>query len=82
MKTVVHQSYRTEDVPGWIRRCLRGGRDLSQAKGYDYRFAGDEFFDLLPADDRNIGMLSPMVLRDNEYDGGPALDLLMSEFPP
>ncbi|MBL6933016.1 MAG: hypothetical protein ISR45_08715 [Rhodospirillales bacterium] len=55
---------------------------MSQAKGYDYRFAGDEFFDLLPADDRNIGMLSPMVLRDNEYDGGPALDLLMSEFPP
>lgn len=52
MKTVVHQSFRTVDQPDWIGRCLGGVRDWAAARGYEYRFTGDELFDLLPDDFR------------------------------
>lgn len=52
MKTVVFQSYRTEDVPPWITTCINGVRHWSAAKKFDYRFVDDQFFDLLPADYR------------------------------
>lgn len=52
MKTVVHQSYRTENVPGWIGKCLESAQNWAAAKGFDYHFMGDEFFDLLPAEFR------------------------------
>lgn len=52
MKTVVYQSYRTESVPEWINRCQESVRDWASDKGFDYRFWGDEAFDLLPDDFR------------------------------
>jgi len=52
MKTVVFQSYRTDDVPPWIATCMDGVRHWSAAKSFDYRFIDDQFFDLLPADYR------------------------------
>ena len=45
MKTVVFQSYKTEDVPPWIATCMDGVRQWSAAKGFDYRFMDDQFFD-------------------------------------
>jgi len=48
MRTVVYQSFRTENVPAWISRCLESVRLWAGAKGYDYRFIGDEIFDLAP----------------------------------
>jgi hypothetical protein len=64
MKTVVYQSYRTEDVPDWIARCLAGVRQWTESKGYDYRFVGDEFFDLLPDDYRRRAAARLPVLSD------------------
>jgi hypothetical protein len=46
MKTVVAQSYRTNDVPEWIARCLESVRDWTARKGYDYQFADDSSFAL------------------------------------
>lgn len=48
MKTLVFQSYRT-DVPAWIERCMDSARSWSKLRGYEYRFIGDEIFDVLPA---------------------------------
>jgi hypothetical protein len=48
MTTVVCQSYRVEDVPGSIRRCLETVSDWVARRGFDYRFEGDEFFDRVP----------------------------------
>lgn len=45
MKTIVYQSYRTHEVPAWITRCLESVRDWAEAKGFDYRFFGDEFLE-------------------------------------
>ena len=52
MKTVVFQSYRTEDVPNWIATCMDRVRRWCVTKSFDYRFMDDQFFDLLPADYR------------------------------
>ena len=48
METLVYQSYRANDVPGWMARCMASVRDWAGAQGFDYRFIGDEIFDLAP----------------------------------
>ncbi len=45
-KTLIVQSYRREDVPGWIARCLDSVRGWAELKRYDYRLTGDEAFEL------------------------------------
>jgi hypothetical protein len=49
MKTVVYQSFRTRDVPGFISRCLVEAKAWAALHGFDYRFYDDAFFDLIPA---------------------------------
>ena len=48
MKTIVFQSYRTEDVPGWIYRCLDTVRSWAVGRGFDYEFVDDRLFDYVP----------------------------------
>ena len=48
MKTVVFQSYRTEEVPDWIGQCLARVRLWAEARGWAYRFYGDEALDRVP----------------------------------
>ncbi|HEX4052931.1 MAG TPA: hypothetical protein VHX86_01570 [Tepidisphaeraceae bacterium] len=48
MHTVVFQSFRTHDVPAWIDRCMKTVRDWAAARGFDYRFIDDRFFDCVP----------------------------------
>ena len=48
MQALVIQSYRTEDVPEWIDRCLASVRNWSATAGWQYRFIGDEILDLVP----------------------------------
>lgn len=48
MTTVVCQSYRVQDMPGFIRRCLDTVSDWAARRGFDYRFEGDEFLDRAP----------------------------------
>lgn len=49
MRTVVYQSFRTENVPPWIEQCMRTVRDWAALQGFEYRFWDDRFFDLVPA---------------------------------
>lgn len=49
MKTIVLQSYRTHDIPGWIATCLRSVADWARQSGFDHALIGDEFFDYAPA---------------------------------
>ena len=49
MKTIVYQSFRTENVPAWIDACMATVRIWAQQQGFDYRFFDDRFFDLVPS---------------------------------
>lgn len=46
--TVVLQSFRTTDVPPWLTASLRSVQAWSAARGFDYRFLDDAFFDFAP----------------------------------
>jgi hypothetical protein len=49
LKTVVYQSYRRTEVPGWIARCMRTVECWAALKGYDYVFIDDRLFDYVPS---------------------------------
>jgi len=78
MKTVVYQSYRTDEVPAWIQRCLDSVQGWAGDREYDYQFSGDEFFDLLPDDYRAkaagrspiLSDLARLILARNLLDEG------------
>lgn len=63
MKTVVYQSYRTENVPGWIAACMESVQAWAAASGFDYRFMDDSFLDLAPAwfRERCAGEICPVT---------------------
>jgi hypothetical protein len=46
-RPLVLQSHRA-DAPRWIRRCLESVRDWAEARGYAYRFEGDEALARVP----------------------------------
>jgi len=48
MKTVVYQSYRTQNVPAWINTCLTSVQDWANGHQFDYRFYDDEIFERVP----------------------------------
>ena len=45
MKTLVYQSFRTSDVPGWVTRCMKSVRGWAADRGFDYQFFDDRFFE-------------------------------------
>ena len=46
--TLVYQSYRTTNVPGWIQLCLKSVKEWTQNQGFEYRFIDDEMFGYAP----------------------------------
>ena len=48
--TVVYQSFRTQNVPQWINRCMQTARDWAALCGFDYHFVDDRLFDYVPAE--------------------------------
>jgi len=64
MDTVIVQSYRREDVPGWIGRSMASVESWARARGFDYRFVGDEIFDLVPSWYRERAGHSVLLLTD------------------
>jgi len=50
VKTLVVQSFRRDDVPEAIERCMASVRGWAAAQGYDYQFRGDELFALCGPD--------------------------------
>lgn len=51
--TLVLQSHNWRVLRGWIGRCVDSARSWADGNGYDYRFLGDEIFDVLPASYRH-----------------------------
>lgn len=49
MKTIVLQSFRTTDVPRWLKRCMDSVRGWAARQGWDYECLDDRFFELAPA---------------------------------
>lgn len=47
-RVCVFQSYRTTNVPEWMKKCMGSVESWARAQGYEYRFIGDEIFDCLP----------------------------------
>ncbi|MFT3782539.1 MAG: hypothetical protein QM790_11045 [Nibricoccus sp.] len=64
MKTVVYQSFRTENVPGWISACMASVRSWATYQGFDYRFWDDSFFDLVPPHLRPRASVHKCLLSD------------------
>ncbi|MBW4635814.1 MAG: hypothetical protein KME30_29215 [Iphinoe sp. HA4291-MV1] len=48
MKTIVYQSYRTENVPTWINTCMQTVKDWATLKDFDYQMIDDKLFDYVP----------------------------------
>lgn len=51
-RTLILQSHSWQVLRGWIGQCVDSVRGWAEGRGYEYRFLGDEIFDLLPADYR------------------------------
>ena len=64
MRTVVYQSFRTENVPAWIATCIESVKTWARVQGFDYRFFDDGFFDLVPAEVRPLASEYKCVLAD------------------
>ena len=62
--TLVVQSYRSEDIEPWISTCLDSARTWAARCGFDYRFVGDEIFELLPDAYRHVAAGRLPVLTD------------------
>lgn len=54
MKTIVYQSYRTQNVAEWIDTCLDSVRVWAASRGYDYRFIGDDILWRVPEALRDV----------------------------
>lgn len=62
--TVVLQSHRQPLPHTWLEPCIASVRNWAEAGGFDYRFVGDELFDLLLDQERAICATQPVVASD------------------
>lgn len=62
-KVLVLQSYGPPPWASWRRRCVASVRDWAAARGYAYRFLGDELFEPIPNDLKRAcrGILLPLT---------------------
>lgn len=50
MHTAVIQTYKTQDQPLWVSKCLASAKAWADSNAWDYLFRGNEIFDLVPPD--------------------------------
>ncbi len=62
--TLVIQSFRPDDVPSWMTRCMATVSAWARARGYTYRFIGDELFAPLPVPFRLRTQHQPSMMAD------------------
>ena len=53
MKTIVYQSYRTNNVPDWIKTCMQTVKAWADSNQFDYQTFDDSFFEYVPEWFRN-----------------------------
>ena len=76
--TIVIQTFRNNDIPAWIQRCLDSVQKWAGLHEHDYWLAGDEFYDLcgpeyLARDNKNpqaITNLARLVATRQKLDAG------------
>jgi hypothetical protein len=64
MKTIVYQSFRTKNVPGWIDACMETVRVWAEKQDFAYRFWDDRFFDFVPTELRARASVHTCLLTD------------------
>lgn len=64
MDTIVLQSYRTADVPAWMRACMESVRAWARHHGWGHAFMDDAFFALAPDWARRRCRGNPYALAD------------------
>jgi len=64
MKTIVYQSHALEKMVPWLRACTSSVEAWTQHISAEYRFLGDELFDLLPPVLREKYAAQPVILSD------------------
>ena len=62
--TLVVQSFKSGEIPGWLNACLNSVRLWANKAGFDYQFVDDEIFDLLPKNYRQIADKRVPILTD------------------
>ncbi len=62
--TLVIQSHREPMPHAWLEPCLASVRAWARQRGHDYRFVGDELFDLLDPEVRDRARAQPVVATD------------------
>ena len=60
--TIVIQTFRKHDIPGWVQRCLDSVRNWAGTHGHDYSLAGDEFYALCGPDYLARGRKNPQAI--------------------
>jgi hypothetical protein len=93
-RTIILQSHNFQVLRDWIGPCVDSVRRWTEQQGYDYRFLGDEIFDLLPDDLRlklqdhlpiQADLARLVLLRDalsNGYDRAVWFDADLLVFAP
>ncbi|MDF1749874.1 MAG: hypothetical protein P1V34_13465 [Alphaproteobacteria bacterium] len=93
-RTIILQSHNFQVLRGWIGPCVDSVRRWTEQRGYEYRFLGDEIFDLLPDDLRlklqdhiaiQADLARLLLLRDaldNGYDRAVWFDADLLIFAP
>jgi len=63
MKTIVYQSYRPTNVPGWIEICMQTVRSWAALNGFEYQFIDDSLFDYVPrwVREKSVGEICPQT---------------------
>jgi len=64
MKTIIYQSHALEKMVPWLRACTNSVAAWTQHIGAEYRFLGDELFDLLPSALQEKYAAQPVILTD------------------
>lgn len=47
MKTIVYQSYRGDETPAWLEKCMQTVKDWAEIRGFHYQ-REDDFFNYVP----------------------------------
>lgn len=60
--TIVIQTFRNQNIPAWIQRCLHSVQKWAALRDYEYSLAGDEFYNLCGPEYLSRGSKNPQAI--------------------
>src|SRR5205085_12081453 len=60
--TLIIQAFVNQTTPQWIQRCLDSVRRWAEIHAYDYKLAGEEFYDLCGQEFLRRGQKNPRAI--------------------